>query len=263
MLRQVLDAHGGQPDDLVVSFQNTSAEHPKTYEFVERVAQEWGVEIVWLEMILGEHGTGHRRAEDVMVVTPETARKDCEVFEDLIRNRQFLPNPVMRFCTESMKVKALSQYLDTLPAFCEPQAEVYTHAIGLRGDEPHRVHRVTGLREKLRQEVVCPLYDAGVDKEEILRWWEGQPFDLELPHPAAGNCVLCPLKSRHQTEELMAVMPEFADWWIRMEEEVVPTGRFRKDRPSYAAMKKLLDEQGWLFDPNGPDDETIPCMCTD
>tara|TARA_R110000751_G_scaffold115865_1_gene215243 strand:- start:552 stop:737 length:186 start_codon:yes stop_codon:yes gene_type:complete len=61
----------------------------------------------------------------------------------------------------------------------------------------------------------------------------------------------------------MTVMPDQAEWWIRMEEEVVPNGRFRKDRPSYAAMRKLLNEQGWLFDPNGPDDDTIPCMCTD
>lgn len=264
LLRHILDAFGGQPANLVVSFQNTSAEHPKTYEFVERVAQEWDVEIIWLEMVLGKQGSGHKRAEDVMVVTPETARKDGEVFEDLIRNRQFLPNPVMRFCTESMKVKALSQYIDRLPAFCEPQAEVYTHAIGLRADEPRRVHRVLGLREKLRQEVVCPLFDAKVDKEAVLKWWSEQPFDLELPHPAMGNCVGCMLKTRRQTEELMTVMPSAFDWWIRMEEEAVPGGRFRKDRPTYATIRRIVKEQGWLFDPNGPDDESqIPCMCTD
>ena len=46
MLRHILDAHGGQPEDLVVSFQNTGLEHPATYDFIKEVEDRWGVDIL-------------------------------------------------------------------------------------------------------------------------------------------------------------------------------------------------------------------------
>jgi len=256
MLHHVLDAHDGQPDDLQISFQNTALEHPKTYEFISQVEDEWGVNIVWLEYVVDMD-----EKETFRVVDRNSYLRDGEPFEAMIRKKNYLPNPVARICTGNLKVKTMERYLATLPAF----EEGYTHAIGLRHDEPRRVHRVKG--ERGLQEIVCPLFDDGVDKSKVLDWWSKQSFDLDLPHPAAGNCVGCMLKGRRQTEELMTVMPEQFDWWVRAEKIPLMSrpegGTFRSDRPSYGRMRELLNEQGWLFDLSGPDDETIPCMCTD
>lgn len=258
LLRHILDAFGGQPDDLVICFQNTGLEHEKTYEFIAQVEDAWEIDLVSLEYTLDEEGK-----ESYRVVGRDAYCHDGEPFAELIRKRNYLPNPVARLCTANLKIKSLERYLKTLPAFDGD----YTHAIGLRFDEPKRVLRTRG--QKGRQEVVCPLYDAEVTSPDVLAWWKEQPFDLDLPLGGnlAGNCVGCFLKGRQQLEELMKVMPEHFEWWISAEKIPLSSkpegGNFRNDRPSYATMKEILDSQGWLFDPAGPNDETIPCMCTD
>ena len=258
MLRHILDAHGGQPEDLVVSFQNTGLEHAKTYEFITQVEDAWDLDLVWLEYTLTEDGKASHR-----VVDSDSYRSKGEPFSELIEKKNYLPNPVARLCTENLKIRALGQYLKGLPAF----AGNYTHAIGLRFDEPKRALRTRGPKGK--QEVVCPLYDAEVDQEQVLAWWSEQPFDLELPMGGnlAGIGVGCFLMGRLQLEELMTAMPEYFDWWVKAEQTPLNSkpegGQFRSDRPSYAQMREILDRQGWLFDPNGPTDATIPCMCTD
>ena len=206
MLRQILNAFGGQPEDLAISFQNTGLEHPKTYDFITQVEDEWDVNIAWLEYLVDTDGKEGFRAVD-----RDTYQRDGEPFEELIRKKNFLPNPVARTCTGNLKVRTMERYLETLPAF----KDGYTHAVGLRHDEPRRVHRVRG--ERGVQDIVCPLFDAEVDKPMVIDWWSRQPFDLDLPHPAAGNCVGCMLKGTRQTEELMTVMPEQFDWWVRAE----------------------------------------------
>ena len=54
MLRHILDAHGGQPENLRICFQNTGLEHPATYEFILRVAEEWAIDVTWLEYCLDD-----------------------------------------------------------------------------------------------------------------------------------------------------------------------------------------------------------------
>ena len=258
MLRHILDAHGGQPEGLVVCFQNTGLEHEKTYEFIIQVEQAWDLDLAWVEYALAEDGTASHR-----VVDSSSYSSNGEPFDALISKKNYLPNPVARLCTENLKIRVLDQYLQGLPAF----ADHYTHAIGLRHDEPKRVLRTRGVKGK--QDRVCPLYDAEVDREQVLAWWKEQPFDLDLPLGGnlAGNCVGCFLKGRLQLEELMTAMPEHFDWWVKAEQTPLNSkpegGQFRSDRPSYAKMRQMLDQQGWLFDPTGPTDATIPCMCTD
>ena len=81
MLRKILDAHGGSlPMDARVCFANTGMEHPKTLEFVHRVATEWGVDVVWLEY----DPTVKRHFR---VVDYESASRDGEPFETMINYR--------------------------------------------------------------------------------------------------------------------------------------------------------------------------------
>ena len=256
MLRQILDAHGGQPDDLKICFQNTGLEHAATYDFVRECGERWGVEITWLEYCLDEGG-GH----SYRIVDFDTASRDGEPFTKLIEKKRYLPNPVARICTVNLKMRTLDRFLKGLSAF----AHGYTNAVGLRFDEPRRALRIRS--DNAREDKICPMYHASHTEEDVLAFWKGQPFDLNLPLVGnmAGNCVGCYLKGSGKLEVLMEEMPEHFEWWVRAEQLVESTAGtgalFRSDRPSYANLLKRVREQGRLFGAN--DEDTIPCMCTD
>lgn len=256
MLKMVLEAHGGQPADLEVCFQNTGLEHRKTYEFVREVGRRWGVRITWLEYCLDEENK-----HDFRVSEFATANRDGQPFTDLIVKKKYLPNPVARICTVNLKLRTLDRYLKTLPGF----EDGYTNAVGLRYDEPRRALRIKA--DNGREDVVVPLYHALVTEADVLRFWAEQDFDLELPLTGnmAGNCVGCYLKGRGKLEHLMVEMPEYFDWWVAAERLVQTTAnegaKFRGDRPSYEQMLATAKSQGQLFPVD--DEDTIPCMCTD
>tara|TARA_R110000822_G_scaffold9781_8_gene37560 strand:- start:1436 stop:2278 length:843 start_codon:yes stop_codon:yes gene_type:complete len=257
LLRKTLDAYGGScPDGMVVSFQNTGLEHPATLEFVHAVEVQWGVPIVWLEYRVDEDGEPCHA-----VVDYDSASRDGEPFTALNEKNQYLPNPVARVCTVQLKIRTLARYLATVPGFDDG----YTNAVGLRYDEPRRALRLKGDRVNI--DAVAPMFHAKHTEDDVLEFWRGQPFDLELPLNGnlAGNCTGCFLKSAGKIEMLMEEMPEHFEWWINAEKSMTSThgkgGVFRKDRPTYAAMLNTVKTQGRLFD--GLGDDTIPCMCTD
>jgi len=258
LLRHILDAKGGQPDDLAICFQNTGLEHYETYEFVHKCEENWGVNVVWLEYCLDEDNKHATK-----IVDYETASRKGEPFTALIHKKQYLPNPVARICTANLKVRTAWRYLKELPGF----QDGWTNCIGLRADEPRRVARLKS--DSKLDEPYFPLYHAGVTQEDVDAWWEGQPFNLTLPGGGngAGNCVGCFLKGGAKLENLMREMPEYFDWW--REAERIPLkskggtgGKFRVDRPSYEDIFQLTRRQALLFDPNVEDD-TIPCFCAD
>jgi len=256
MLRHILDAHGGQPENLRICFQNTGLEHPATYEFILRVAEEWAIDVTWLEYCLDDE-----EKHDFKVVDFDSASRGGEPFTQLIVKKGYLPNAIARICTSNLKIRTLDRYLKTIPGFDEG----YTNVVGLRYDEPRRVHRLRP--DNGREEMFCPMYHAKHTEEDVLAWWKDQPFDLDLPLTGnmAGNCVGCFLKGRGKLEILMEEMPEHFDWWIKAEELVKTTAgtgaRFRKDRLSYEQMVASVKAQGSLFPVDGED--TLPCMCTD
>ncbi len=256
MLRQILDAFGGKPEGLEVCFQNTGLEHSATYDFVQEVAEKWGIAITWLEYCLDDENN-----HDFRVVDFETAARTGKPFSELIQKKRYLPNPVARICTSNLKMRTLDRYLKTLPGF----SEGYTNCVGLRYDEPHRVHRLRS--DNKREEPLCPMFHARHTEEDVLAFWEAHPFDLRLPLHGnmAGNCVGCFLKGRGKLEALMEEMPEYFDWWVEAEKSTVTSSttgaRFRSDRPSYAGMVAAVKSQGLLFPRDGED--TVPCFCTD
>lgn len=256
MLYKILTAFKGtMPDDVVVVFNNTGLEHPKTYEFVEECGRRWGVRVRWLEYCLDGDG-GHSFKE----VTPDTANKSGEPFEVLIEKKQYLPNPVTRICTVNLKMRTTDRFLKSLGGFDDG----YDNALGLRYDEQRRVARMRA--DNSRETIVCPLHDDKKTEEDVLAFWEEQPFDLDLPLGTNlfGNCVGCYLKSVSRLETVAEMEPEHLDWWMKMEERAIgktePGRRFRNDRVPYKALVDRVKRQGRLF---GLSDDTIPCYCTD
>jgi|GEM_PF-2992543 len=141
MLRQVPD-NNADLGDLIVTFANTGKEHPATLDFVQECSVRWAVPIVWLEFRDDERGFA--------IVDYETASRDGEPFEALIRKRSYLPNPVTRFCTIDLKICVIHKYLRMVG--CSTEETPVDMMTGIRADEPRRVvkirHRKTTSESK-------------------------------------------------------------------------------------------------------------------
>lgn len=256
MLWRVIQSNNGLPEEAKVCFANTGKEMEETLRFVERCGKEWGVPIDWIE-----YHDAEETKDRFKVVTFETASRDGEPFEAIIRKRNYLPNPVSRFCTVEMKVRAIHRYLKSL-GWTE-----WDSMLGIRADEPRRVAKIGNQDYGKHEEKYAPLAVAGVTKEMVGEFWRNQPFDLELPNingvTMHGNCDLCYLKGGSQILSLIKEKPERAVWWAKMESLALssaPSGaKFRTDRPSYAEMAKFAERQQDMF----ADDEGISCFCGD
>ena len=257
MLWRVLQSNNGLPDEAIVCFANTGKEEEATLKFVDRCSKEWGVPITWVE---------YRDAEETkdrfQVVTFETASRNGEPFEAIIRKRNYLPNPVSRFCTVEMKVRAIHRYLKSI-GWTE-----WESMLGIRADEQRRLAKIGNQDYGKHEEKIAPLGRVGITKEDVGAFWRAQPFDLGLPNMNGvtmhGNCDLCYLKGGAQILSLIQEKPERAVWWAKMEALALasaPSGaKFRTDRPSYAEMAKFAAEQRDMFDKN---EEAIACFCGD
>ena len=245
MLYKVLEAHQmSLPDDAVVCFANTGKEEESTLQFVHDCETNWNVPIVWLEYQDAEETKDRWRQ-----VTFETASRNGEPFEALVTKRNYLPNPVARFCTGEMKVLTIERYMKSIGL---PEFETM---IGIRADEKRRV-------AKLRDSKITPLVDAGIHQSDVQAFWKSMPFDLGLKFidgvTTLGNCDLCFLKGPSQVLAIIKDKPERAIWWAAMEEKIGAS--FRSDRPSYASMMKFSESQTDMF---GGDDEGMACFCGD
>lgn len=94
-----------------------------------------------------------------------------------------------------------------------------------------------------------PLFDAGVEKADVMAFWSRQPFDLGLfgtnGVTPKGNCDGCFLKSEATLAAMWRDHPERMQWWAEMESKVGST--FNKSR-SYAQLGDFVQRQGdWVF----------------
>lgn len=264
MLHRVLEANGGLPDNAVVMFANTGKEDEATLRFVRDISLYWGVPITWIEYRNDEQGYA--------VVDFDTASRNGEPFEAIIRKRQYLPNPVTRFCTVELKIRAMHKHLAALG--WKADGDGWDHMVGIRADEPRRVAKIRARPspETVHETMVMPLAAAGVTKSDVGAFWRAQPFDLELPNNNGvtfeGNCDLCFLKGRNIVQTLIVKKPGRAVWWAAQEALALaskPSGaRFRNDRPSYQTMLERAERQQDLFPGADLDtDGTIDCFCGD
>jgi 3'-phosphoadenosine 5'-phosphosulfate sulfotransferase (PAPS reductase)/FAD synthetase len=268
MLWRVLQSNGGLPSDAVVCFANTGKEDEATLRFVRDCGERWGVLINWLE-----YATNKDPAQRWRVMSFETASREGQPFEAVIRQRNYLPNPVTRFCTSELKIRVMHKWLraNWSRLGWNSQDLEWNQMIGIRADERRRVAKIRARghsTETVKEAMLMPLADANVTLADIDAFWSSQPFKLELPtvngRTLAGNCDLCFLKAANQVQTLIAEKPERAVWWAKMEALALaskPSGAvFRSDRPGYAAMLKFSQEQRDMFDPN---EEAISCFCGD
>lgn len=263
MLRKLLVAYeGALPDDCHVVFANTGKEAEETLRFVRDCAELWNVPIAWVEYTA--EATGWR------LVDFASASRKGEPFEALIRARNYLPNPVARFCTVELKILRIADYMRSLGH------EEFDVLVGIRADEPVRVAKLKadpsgGTRGITRR---APLAQMGVTKRDVGAYWMRSDFDLALPNVNGatmhGNCDLCFLKHSAIVMSLIAEKPDRAVWWAAQEhsitnQKITNGGTFRSDRPSYAQMLAFTQAQADAFGHLAAEAEDgIECVgCTD
>jgi 3'-phosphoadenosine 5'-phosphosulfate sulfotransferase (PAPS reductase)/FAD synthetase len=229
MLWRIIQAHGGKlPGDVHVAFANTGKEREETLRFVHECGTRWGVKVRWLEW-----RDKRREYERFQIAVEETfeevglnsASRNGEPFEALIRKKQRLPNWQERWCTGILKLATLFDFAEAVGLVAGKYAEV----IGLRFDEMDRVADNTERAKATGRLTVYPLAKAGVRKSDVMRFWLGENTDPRaLTHPLPqgfdlglrdheGNCDLCFLKGRGLRKAVIRDDPSAAIWWDQQE----------------------------------------------
>lgn len=244
MLFHILEANGGLPDRVVVTFQNTGREMPETLDFVRECGLRWGIEIVWLEY----DPTSETLFREVGW---QGAARNGEPFEALIRRKKYLPNQQARFCTIELKVRTAKRYLRTLGW------DYWTNCVGIRADEPSRI-KEEGVKHGDRWMIWQPLANAGITKHDIAAFWKAQDFDLRLPNVNGncwlGNCDGCFLKSEANVAALAREYPDRHAWWEEMEDLAsaltIGTAASWSKRYTRREMRDFMERQSDAFDVN-------------
>lgn len=255
MLKKIIDAYGGQlPEDVYVVFANTGKEMPQTLDFVDECSDKWNCKIHWLELEIAEERPIYRTKE----VTYKTASRNGEPFAELINRKKMLPNPVMRMCTQELKMNVMKRFMK------QKNFTEWTNVVGLRYDEPNRVAKQNRQNDsdKNAWDSICPLYQDKVTIKEVLDFWDKSNFDLKLTsqngQTTAGNCDLCYLKGTKTLTSIIKEKPELADWWIAQEKNIDATFRKNGSYINLVDLAKLEERQIELFD-----DDSRSCFCHD
>lgn len=238
MLHQILEANGDLPSRCKVTFANTGREMNETLDFVQEVSDRWNVPITWLEY--------EKPLPKFKIVNHNSAARNGEPLEALIRATNYIPNTMRRKCTQELKLLTIKRYL------VEQGWKTWTNTVGIRADEARRVKP-----SKDRRWVNWfPVFNAAETKADVAEFWTKQnlAFDLQLPLingvTPHSNCDGCFLKSELKLAEMWRDYPERMQWWSDLEKEFGHT--FRYDGTSYQKIKDNLDRQGdWVFDVEG------------
>ena len=213
-----------------VIFANTGMETPETLEFVRAVNKPFMMNgLVALEFKVNEDGSdGYKVVEDL-----NDLDTSGEPFKALVKKRQYLPNKQFRLCTEYLKIRPIMSYIYDKYG---RHSHIYQY-LGIRKEERSRIARIRMKNDKYMERlneskyplkwtnyVELPLVDAGVDRNKVQKFWEGQgkhlgkvSFDVTNPSTRLSNCVGCFFNGDKDIIAQAALYPEYADKWIEIE----------------------------------------------
>lgn len=226
------------PDAMMI-FANTGKENEETLVFVNKINEYLGGGIVWIEY---DPETWFK------IVSFETASRNGEPFEALIKKRKYLPNRVARFCTQDLKIRPMKKYCQQVLGW-----DHWTNHVGIRYDEPNRWGKSKSVERNEVFDVNHPLVEWRITKPHILHFWNwDMPFNLGLDE-LDGNCDLCFLKGKAKKQRIARRNPERYEWWISMEKL---TGSTFVNGITYEQLRKNV-----IAAPEIQFDDSIECFC--
>jgi hypothetical protein len=241
----------------LLTFQNTGLENPLTYDFIDRLEDAYERPIVRIEWRppekKGDAPKNFRFAE----VSSKDLYRGPDLMRGMIlaikdyreaneRGGLVTPWAGSRLCTTHLKHRVKDHWMASLG-----YREFDTY-VGLRADEPGRVSDLKKQSGQAKQ-LLTPLYDAGIDKPAVMRFWAAQSFDLKLKD-FEGNCEDCFLKNHAHLSRLM--QKESGKWWIELENEFPMFGG--RDFKGYAKLKAEYYDRMYIEDCLKSGDEIIP-----
>ena len=181
-------------------FMDTGAEHPKTYEFIKKCVEHFGIDLTCLQGDFEQPvGVGH----SYKVVPLESLKHDMinGPFGRLMA-KYGVPTVASAWCTSRMKEETHDKYCNEKYGNGN-----YITWLGIRVDEPKRLR--IGKNPLLRY--MAEITDF--DKEDVLDFWQEMPFNLEI-EDHLGNCVFCFKKSINKVALAARDEPELAAHFI-------------------------------------------------
>lgn len=200
-----------------------------------RLEQMLGQEIKWVTAYSEQFRPGGvilQPGQENWLPTPLT-------YDELIRQHRTLPNKLIRFCTEQLKLYAIAWhcYLHLPDSYVLMQ-------IGFRADEGQRVQKMANQCQKINMPLACPvgakdwrarhqwqaidwrmpafpLFDAGIDKLDVNRFWMKKGWDW----PKVSNCDGCFFHTDVEINYQADLYPERMAWWDKKEAEIGHTWR--------------------------------------
>lgn len=192
---------GEWTDPVEYIFMDTGAEHPKTYEFIKKCVEHFGIELTCLHGDFNQPvGQGH----SYKVVSVDECKHDMVngPFAQLMR-KYGAPTVMSAWCTSRMKEETHDKYCND-----KYGKGNYVTWLGIRADEPRRLK--IGRNPQLRY--MAEITDF--EKDDVLDFWQGMPFDLEIQEHL-GNCVFCIKKSANKIALAARDEPYLAEQWQR------------------------------------------------
>jgi 3'-phosphoadenosine 5'-phosphosulfate sulfotransferase (PAPS reductase)/FAD synthetase len=196
-------------------FNDTGAEHPKTYEFVRNVVEYFNIDLTCLRANVSTEvgvGTNYR------VIPLSECCPDLQPFKDICV-KYSTPSFAFSHCTREMKQTPARKY-------CKEKhgKDGYLTWLGIRSDEPKRLQIVDkqvdafAEKKKVDRSKANIRYLASIsdfDKQDVLDFWSMMPFDLQIEEHL-GNCVFCIAKGNNKIALAARDEPYMAVDFIRM-----------------------------------------------
>ena len=241
MLNRILEVNGDLPERAKVVFANTGREMPETLDFVQECSERWSVPITWVEYCRTDKHWFNK-------VSHNSASRNGEPFENIIKYHNRVPDKIRRFCTQQLKIMPTNYYLKSIGW------KKWKNAVGIRADEARRI-KPSPVKYITYWH---PLNNDKIRKPDVLDFWSKQRsklgFDLNIT--TTSNCDGCFLKSEANIAAIWRAHPERMQWWVDMEEKVKGQFIYGKD---YKELGNFIKRQGdWIFD-----DENFLCQAND
>lgn len=228
--------------DAYFIYMDTGAEHPATYQFIKDIVKQWKINLVCLRAVVNpkmNKGVGYK------IIPIDELKQDLEPWKEMLK-KYGSPYYDMPFCTARMKTEPFEKYCNDVFG-----KNNYERWIGIRSDEPKRlpievleklslpIHK-DAKNQKAGFRYLAEISDF--TKEDILDWWEQQPFDLAITEHL-GNCVFCIKKHLNKVALAAKDEPEQAVKWIEVTEgpSVRSEGRKYNHHRMYRSRLHLSD----------------------